>query len=141
MKNKKTMVSVIVFVMSVGGLLFAEDAPQKKQAPTPAATTEKAPVVKTKTLLLDGEVISVDATAKQIVVKREKGNATLDVTDKTNITKGKKDITLSEIVAGDKVLVAFKKEGDKRRATTIKVKVPKTASNAEKKEAKPAENK
>ena len=135
--GKKTIVPVIALVMSLGGLLLAEGAPQDKQATTPAAATEKAPVVRVKTSLLDGEVASVDSAAKRIVIKKGKGNITIDVTDKTNITKAKKDITIADIAAGDKVIVAFKKEGDKRRATTIKVKVPKTEKN----EAKPAENK
>jgi Cu/Ag efflux protein CusF len=130
-------------VMSVGGLLFAEAAPQEKQAatPAPAAAAEKAPVAKKKTSLMDGEVASVDAAAKQIVLKREKGNITIDVTDQTNITKAKKEITISDIAAGDKVIVAYEKDGDKRKATTIKVKVPKKASDTGKKEAKPAEAK
>ena len=86
-----------------------------------------APATQLKSSFISGEVISVNVAAKQIVVKNseDKLNITLDVSNNANIRKGGKAITLYDIAAGDKVVVAFRQKGDKRAAISIKVRAPK----------------
>jgi hypothetical protein len=129
------MLSFMVAVVCVCASAFAGTVLADDTAPavTPAATAtaEAAPGKHTKTSLIAGAVVSIDATAKQIVVKNSEGkmdNVTFDVGDKANIRKAGKDIALSDIVVGDKVMVAFKHKDDKRIATSIKVRAPKAAS-------------
>jgi len=103
----------------IRGAVLADDQPAAAAAP--AATA--APAKHVKTSIISGTVVSVDAAAKQIVVKNSEGkmdNVTFDVNDNANIRKTGKTITLSDIAAGDKVMVAFKHKDDKRTATSIK---------------------
>jgi ribosomal protein S1 len=130
-----TLFAAVVCVFAVTGKVLAEEA-QKPAEPAVAASPKKAPAVEKKTSIFTGEVVSIDSTANQIVVK-SKGKpegVTFGVTERTNIRKAKKEAALTDIVAGDKVIVAYRTKDDKKIATAIKVKAPKAA----KEEAKPA---
>ena len=120
----------VVCAFAFAGTVLADDA-VTPAVPASAATTQMAqPKQMSRTSINTGEVVSVDATANQIVIKSSEGKMaanTFDVTDKTNIRKAGKEIKLSDIVAGDKVIVAFKKKDDKRIATAIRVKAPKAS--------------
>jgi Cu/Ag efflux protein CusF len=120
--------AAVVCAFAFTGTVLAEDA---APAVTPAAATQAAPAKHAKTSIVSGAVVSIDATAKQLVVKNSEGkmaDVTFDVNENTNIRKAGKDITLSDIAAGDKVMVAFKHKDDKRIATSIKVRTPKAAA-------------
>ena len=124
-----SILSAMVCMFAFTGTVLADDT-APAVAPAATETTQAAPVKHTKTSIISGAVVSVDATAKQIVVKNSEGkmaDLTFDVSDQTNIKKAGKDIALSDIAAGDKVMVAFKHKDDKRMATSIKVRVPKAA--------------
>ena len=128
MFKKLSILAAVACALAFAGTVFADDA--MPAAAAPAATPAAMPAQHTKTSIISGAVVSVDATAKQIVVKNSEGKmaiVTFDVSDKTNIRKMGKDITLSDIVAGDKVMVAFKHKDDKRIATAIRVKAPKAS--------------
>jgi len=137
MSKKFSVITAVICAFVFAAVAIAEDAqPAATAAPaiaapaaTPATTPAKPPV---KTSVTLGDVVSVDATANQIVVKTEgKGqNITFDVTAKTNIRKAGKEAALSEIAAGDNVIVAFKKKDDKRTATSNRVRNPKVSMPA-----------
>lgn len=125
-----SILAAAVCAFTLTGTVLADDA--TPSAASAAATTQAAPAKKEhpKTSIVSGAVVSVDATAKQIVVKNSEGKMaeiTFDVKDHTNIRKSGKEIALSDIAAGDKVMVAFIHKDDKRIATSIKVKAPKAA--------------
>ena len=132
MFRKLSILATVVCALAFAGTVFGDDA-------IPAAVT--APAQHSKTSLISGAVVSVDAAAKQIVVKNSEGkmnDVTFDVSDKANIKKAGKDAALSDIAAGDKVMVAFRHKDDKRIATSIKVKAPKAAPATTEAPAAPA---
>lgn len=114
----------------------------QQQAPaapaTPAAPAMKAPAAKPAKSTIDmvrGEVVSVDATANTITIKTKSGKSdTLNVDEKTKIEKAKKEIALSEVSAGDKVMIAFKVVDSKKIVKTIKI----SSKSGAKKAAAPA---
>ena len=137
--------AAVSFVFAITGTVLADEV--QTPAPTAAAVVTttvtvtapapaKAPAAVSKTSILSGVVVSTDATANQVVVKGKTKNTIFDVNAKTNITKAKKEITLSDLAAGDNVIVAYKIKDGKKIATAIKVKAPIAAPKKE--EAKPA---
>jgi len=79
-----------------------------------------------KSSIISGEAVSINTAAKQIVLNN---SAIFDVADKANIRKEGKAITLSDIKTGDSLVIAYKQQGEKKLATTIKVRASKTAKN------------
>jgi hypothetical protein len=77
-----------------------------------------------------GDVKSVDAMAKSIVVAKGKEEKTFGVTADTKIMKGKEALKFEDLKAGLNVAIAYKKEMDKMIAATIKVSAPKAAPKA-----------
>lgn len=74
--------------------------------------------------LLRGEVVSVDVDANTITVTDKSGKSeTLNVDAKVKI---KKELTLSEVSAGDKVTVSYKTKAGQKTVTAISVKVKKS---------------
>lgn len=148
MKKILGITLVSLMVLGLGTLVIAEEqkpaqpaTPAKSATPaTPAAPAKPlAPVKKAVTPTLVGEVVSVDATASQIVIKDAKDiTQTVSVDAKAKLTKAGKAIQLSEIAAGNKVVVGYKTEADKKIAISIKVVVPKPAKHAATKPAAPA---
>jgi hypothetical protein len=71
----------------------ATEPPGKPNVPTPAAKMQHT-----------GEVVSVDATKNEIVIKDEAGTeAHLLISSSTRITRSGRPITLADVKAGDKV--------------------------------------
>ena len=100
-------------------------APDKAPAPAPKAP---APEKKAKTAQYAGEVVSMDATAKTLVVKGKKGDMTFDVA--TAKMKG-------EAKTGDKVMVKYAKKDGKMVASSVTMAPVKKAPD--KPAAKPAD--
>jgi hypothetical protein len=75
----------------------------------------------------NGEVKSVDAMAKSIVVAKAKVEKSFVVTADTKITKGKEALKFEDLKAGMNVGIEYKKEMDKMIAVMIKVSTPKAA--------------
>jgi len=75
-----------------------------------------------------GEIVSIDATASQIVATSGKGeeseNITIDVNAETKIIKTGKTITFADLVVGDKVKVRL--SSDNKTAGSIIVMREKT---------------
>jgi hypothetical protein len=136
MFKKLSICVTVLCAFAFTGTVFADDqavTPPPAAAQATPAATPAAPAKHSKTSIISGAVVSVDATAKQIVVKGSEGkmdSITFDVSDDANIRKAGKEIALTDIAAGDRVMVAFKHKDDKRVATSIKVRTPKPAAPA-----------
>ncbi len=104
MKSLIAALSLVAVSIAFTSASFAADKPEK---PKDHAFT--------------GVIVSVDATACNVVVKNKKDDSkTFTVNDKTKYaTVDKKDATLADLKAGDKVMVQFVEEGDKLIAKKI----------------------
>jgi len=124
---KKTILFVVVLslVAFVSGAIAA--APAKETKPAPAAPAAPATTAPAKLEKFSGEVKSVDAAAKSVVVAKGKVEKTFGVTADTKITKGKEALKFEDLKAGMQVGVESKKDMDKTVAVTIKVSTPKAA--------------
>ena len=125
MKKTILLVVLLTLVAFVSGAIAT--APPKATTPAPAAPATTAPVKLEK---FTGDIKSVDAVAKSIVVVKGKDSKTFIVDDKTKITKGKDALTFADLKAGMNVALEHKKDGDKLIAVTIKVAAPKAAPKA-----------
>jgi len=143
MKKVILVVALLTMVAFVSGVMA-----QTKPAPAPAkpagtaapaAAPEKPAKAEkmAKTEKFSGTVEKVDEMAKTVVVKGKKGDMTFAV-DAAKITKGGKDMPLSDLKSGMSVSIEYKKEGDKMMASSVKASAPK-AAKSEKKTEKPAE--
>jgi Cu/Ag efflux protein CusF len=121
MKKTILLVALITFVAFVSGVM-AQGKPATAPAP---ASTKPAPPAKLEKF--SGEIKSVDAMAKSIVVAKGKVEKAFVVTADTKITKGKDTVALADLKVGLNVAIEAKKEGDKLIAITIKVSAPKAA--------------
>jgi len=116
---KKGLLLMLVFVVSIvfAATVFAQDAaktaPDKKAAAEKAVTKEaaaapaadvKAPAPNKDRAKARGEVVSVDAAEKTMVVKGKKGEMTFDIAN----AKFAKGIKIEDLKAGDKVMVGYK---------------------------------
>jgi hypothetical protein len=122
MKKTILLVVMLTLVAFVSGAIA--QAPAK---PAPAST---APV-KVKPEKFSGEIKSVDAMAKSIVVtgRGKAGEKTFVVTADTKIMKGKEAIKFEDLKAGAHVHIEYTKEMDKNAAATIKAFPPKAHPN------------
>ena len=127
MKKTVLLVVLLTLIAFVSGAIAP--APPKGAGTTtaPAAAATTAPVKLEK---FTGDIKSVDAMAKSIVVVKGKESKTFIVDDKTKITKGKDALTFADLKAGMNVVIEYKKDGDKLIAVTIKVSAPKAAPKA-----------
>jgi Skp family chaperone for outer membrane proteins len=121
------MLSLVAFVsvsIAADAPKAATTAPAKaaSTAPAKAATTAPAPAKKET---FKGEIKSMDAMAKSIVVAKGKEEKTFVITDDTKITKGKAAIKFEDLKAGLHVHIGYKKEMDKNVAATIQTYAPK----------------
>jgi len=123
---KKTILLVVMLTLAafVSGAIAAAPPKAATTAPAPATT---APVKLEK---FTGDIKSVDAMAKSIVVAKAKVDKTFMVTADTKITKGKDALKFEDLKAGMNVVIEYKKEMDKMIAVTIKVSAPKAAPKA-----------
>ena len=102
------------------------EAPKAEKAVEKKAKKPKVPTVK-------GEVVSVDENS--IVIKGAKGEETkLELNKDTTAKKGKKDITLQDIKAGEKVKVEYSEAEGKMTAKLIKVSAEKGKEKAKAKD-------
>jgi hypothetical protein len=104
---KKALLLVLAFVVSIAFVTAAgAQAPAgSPEKPAVADTKEvKAETPKADKMRARGEVVSVDATAKTMVVKGKKGEMTFDVAG----AKFGKKYALEDAKAGDKVVVSYK---------------------------------
>jgi hypothetical protein len=74
---------------------------------------------------ITGDIKSVDAVAKNIVVAKGKQEKTFVVDDKSKITKGKDTLSFADLKGGMNLVIEYMKDGDKLIAVTIKVSAPK----------------
>ena len=69
---------------------------------------------------LTGEVVSVAANAKTMIVKEQSGRREmLDIDNRVSIRKVGRPVLISDIIDGDKVTVHYNMIADKKIATTI----------------------
>src|SRR4030042_6852189 len=113
MKKSILLVVLLTLVAFVSGAIAT--APPKATTPAPAAPATTAPVKLEK---FTGDIKSVDAVAKSIVVAKAKDEKTFATTADTKITKGKEALKFEDLKAGMNVVIEYKKDGDKRVATT-----------------------
>ena len=114
-KKKMSLLAAAICAFAFAATVLADQ-------PAPAL----APAMHPKLAIINGEVISINTAAKQIVLKND---IVFNVADKANIRKEGKVITLSDIKTGDMLLIAFRQQGEKKLATAIKVRPPKTVKN------------
>ena len=125
MKKTILLVVVLTLVAFVSGAIAA--APPKPATPAPAASATTAPAKMEK---FSGEVKSVDAMGKSIVVAKAKVEKSFVATADTKITKGKEALKFEDLKAGMNVAIGYKKDGDKLIAGTIKAAAPKASPKA-----------
>ena len=125
MKKMIPFVAILTLVAFVG-IAMAQQT--KALAPTTAPAPQKAKVEKPKaapkTQTFIGIVQSVDETGKTIVAKNAKGEKTFSISD-AEITKGGKDMPLSELKEGTHVSIQYKDEAGTMMASSVKAVVPK----------------
>jgi hypothetical protein len=126
MKKAILLLALLTLVAFVSGAIAA--APPKAAGTTPAPAAPATTKVKLEKFT--GDVKSVDAMVKSIVVAKGKEEKTLGVTADTKITKGKEALKFEDLKAGMNVVIEYKKEMDKMIAVTIKVSAPKAAPKA-----------
>lgn len=144
---KKVFMVALAVLISVAFVttVFAQAKPEAKPADKPAAAApEKAPApekkadkpekkVAAKAKSFKGEFVSMDAAAKTIVAKNDKGEMTFDV---AGVKK------MAEFKAGDKIMVAYaEKDGKMVAKNVVKQAAKKAAPKKDapkKEEAKPA---
>ena len=113
-------VSVILCTVLLG-VAIAQEKPEPKQEPKQPKTEQPAKATKAYA----GEVVSVDATKNEIVIKDEAGAETKLLVDKsTKITKEGKAISLADVKGGDKVTSDCEASGDGCKAKAVQVTTP-----------------
>ena len=124
MKKSILLVVLLTLVAFVSGAIAAAPPKAAGTAPAPAApaSTKSAKAEK-----FVGDIKSVDAMAKSIVVAKEKEEKTFVATADTKIMKGKEALKFEDLKAGMNVSIGYKKDGDKNMAVTIKASAPKAA--------------
>lgn len=129
MKKTILLVVALTLVAFVSGAVAAAPPKEATPAPAPAAPATTAPAQMEK---FSGEVKTVDAVAKSIVVAKEKAEKSFVVTADTKIAKGKEALKFEDLKAGMKVTIEYKKDGDKLIAATIKAATPTASPKAKK---------
>jgi len=121
----KKQIKQIALLAIVAGALIAVPAISCAQDSSAGSSTAQ----NTSDLKFNGGVTAVDTTAKTLTVK----DLTLNVTESTTITKGKKkSATLSDIKEGETVSGTYTTDASgKSTATTIKIGGKKKKKSAE----------
>ncbi|HEV2692455.1 MAG TPA: DUF5666 domain-containing protein [Verrucomicrobiae bacterium] len=113
---KKHIARIALFSLVAAGLVAVPATGRADDASKTNSTAAAAPVAKKKHGQFHGSVTAVDAAAMTLTVNAE----TIDVTSATIITKAGKPAVLSDIVVGDMVKGAYKKDdAGKMDASTI----------------------
>ena len=125
MKKAILLVVLLTLVAFVSGTIAAAP-PKAATTPAPAAPA----TTKVKLEKFTGDIKSVDAMAKSIVVAKAKEEKTFVVTADAKIIKGKETLKFEDLKAGMNVVVGYKKDGEKLIAAIIKVSAPKAPPKA-----------
>jgi len=125
MKKAILLVVLLTLVAFVSGTIAAAP-PKAATTPAPAAPA----TTKVKLEKFTGDIKSVDAMAKSIVVAKAKEEKTFVVTADVKIIKGKETLKFEDLKAGMNVVVGYKKDGEKLIAAIIKVSAPKAPPKA-----------
>ena len=125
MKKAILLVVLLTLMAFVSGTIAAAP-PKAATTPAPAAPA----TTKVKLEKFTGDIKSVDAMAKSIVVAKAKEEKTFVVTADAKIIKGKETLKFEDLKAGMNVVVGYKKDGEKLIAAIIKVSAPKAAPKA-----------
>lgn len=96
----------------------------QKQSPT----SIKPSAVESKIRIAIGEVVSADDSSNTITIKTGSGkNYTFNLDEKTSIIKKEKNTVLRDISPGEKVIIAYESNNNKKVIQTIKVVAKKQA--------------
>jgi len=101
MKKALAIIVSLVFVLSVVGLSFAEGKKHETK------------------MHVTGKVTAVDAAAKTLTIKGEKGEVVLTISDKTKFAKGK---TLADVKVGDELSAKYSEKDGKMMAWKVMTK-------------------
>lgn len=102
MKKALAITVSLLFVLSVVGLSFAEGKKHEEKA-----------------MHVTGVVTAVDAAAKTLTIKGEKGEVVLTTSDKTKFAKGK---TLANVKVGDILSAKYSEKDGKMMAWKVMTK-------------------
>ena len=119
---KKYMLAVSVFLCTVMlGIAIAQEKPTEKQKPEKTQKVEEK-AQKPEAKIQTGEVVKIDATKNEIVIKDDAGaEVRLLVSTSTKFTKADQTIALSDLKVGDKVASECEASTDVCKATSIAV--------------------
>jgi len=123
MKKSILLVVLLTLVAFVSGAIAAAPPKAAGTAPAPAAPAS----TKVKIEKFAGDIKSVDAMAKSMVVAKGKEEKTFAIDEKAKIMKGKEALKLEDLKAGMNVIVEYKMDMDKMTAVMIKAAAPKAA--------------
>jgi hypothetical protein len=118
-----SVVNRVVVVLSAV-VLLAGTAPAFAQAPE-AQKPAQAPPAAQKSMTAQGELVSVDADAKSIVVKTAAAEERFSITDKTEVVGAQKTVAGLATAKGSRVTVTYTGEGASKTATRIEVQAAK----------------
>ena len=107
-----------LFALAAAALMAAPTVTRAHEAATATPPDAAAPAHKKGhgSLPFHGKLAAVDATAMTVTV----GKQTYNITSETKLSKDDKPATLADFVVGDMVGGAYKKDGDKMNATSLK---------------------
>jgi len=123
-----TALGIAVLALSFTDTVRAQDSSTSSNAPAP--TTAPAPKPKPTRHQYTGEVVSVDAKAGTVIVKKgDADSKTFKIVDKTKYSTADKpkDAAVTDIKVGDKVTVHYTEEDGVLMAHSIGV--PKSSSS------------
>jgi Cu/Ag efflux protein CusF len=103
---------LVAFGATVSHQVTAQEK-QEKKTEKPAAPAARRHV---------GALKAVDPAAGRLTVTEKEGDATVSVSEKTAIKKGKESLKLSDLKPGDEVTVVYTKENGKDMARSVTVK-------------------
>jgi len=124
---KKALMIALALMISVAFVttVMAQPTPDAKPAAAPEKAPAPAKAVKAKAQIFKGEFVSMDAAAKTMVAKNDKGDMTFDV---AGVKK------MPDLKAGDKIVVKYAEKDGKNVAKMV----AKEKAKKPKKEVKPA---
>ena len=136
--RKSLFVISLIVLTSLLGVAIAQQKPEQNPAQKveqkPAQKPEQKPAQKPEqkadesaqaAKILTGEVVTVDATKNEIVIKDEAGTEVhLSIVAATKFFKGDKAIALADIKVGDKLTCECEKPGEGCKAKSIVVTPP-----------------
>jgi len=117
-----TFVLALLFVIGCVASVWGQQQTAPEQPKKSEQVTKQVGVE--KTLTSAGEIVSFDSTASTITVKEKSGKSeTFKIDPKAIVKKAGKAITLKDLSAGEKVIIAYKAEAGEKIATRISIKV------------------